>query len=195
MKCEIFGKLSLHIAAIAVVCALLGTTVAAGIVPGAQTPKKQVKPEPKKEVKLPEWISKKIEQWRAGPAGKTQAYPPIYTYKYKGKKVYLMGHGNMPQVFDAEGNLLGSPWGGFTGQGDGRLPNFRKEATDRTLFWSDPKAADKEVEHYKRRIKMIEGRMGAAQALKSIKFWLRSNSSRAAKKFLEAEKKRLEKVK
>ncbi len=41
---------------------------------------------------------------------------------------------------------------------------------------------------------MIEGRMGKAQALKSINFWLRSKSSPAVKKFLQAEKQRLEKA-
>jgi len=62
------------------------------------------------------------------------------------------------------------------------------------LFWEDPTAVDKEIQHYKRRIKMIEGRMGAAQALKSINHWLRSPSSPAVRKLLQAEKQRLEKA-
>ena len=152
------------------------------------------KPAPKADVKLPKWLDKKVTAWKAGPAGKTKAFPTVYTYQYKGKLVYFFQGGNMPQVFDADGKLLGIPWGGFTGKGDGKLPDFKAKATDRKLFWQDPSAGDKEIAHYKRRIKSIEDRLGKAQALKSINFWLRSASSPAVKKFLKQEQARLQKT-
>ena len=149
----------------------------------------------KAEVKLPKWLDKKIADWKAGPATKTQVFPSIYTYKYKGKLVYFIQQGPMPKVYDTDGNVLGVPWGGFTGKGDGRLPDFREKATDRTLVWKDPKAGDKNVKLHILHIKQVEASFGAARALKLLNTYLRRPMSPVAKKLLEAEKKRLEKAK
>jgi len=40
-------------------------------------------------------------------------------------------------VFDNNCNLLGHPDGGFTGKGDGTLPDFTKEAKEEKLIWKD----------------------------------------------------------
>lgn len=38
-------------------------------------------------------------------------------------------------VFDSACNILGYPDGGFTGKGDGRMNDFKKEAIDEKLVW------------------------------------------------------------
>jgi len=40
-------------------------------------------------------------------------------------------------VFDNNCNLLGHPDGGFTGKGDGTLPDFTKETKEEKLIWKD----------------------------------------------------------
>jgi hypothetical protein len=38
-------------------------------------------------------------------------------------------------VYDSACNILGHPDGGFTGRGDGKMPDFRKEATNEKVIW------------------------------------------------------------
>ena len=45
-------------------------------------------------------------------------------------------------LYDADGNLLGHPDGGITGQGDGKLPDFQEERSDEQVVWAD----DRELE-------------------------------------------------
>jgi hypothetical protein len=62
----------------------------------------------------------------------------VTEYIYKGKKVYYVVMACCDffnEVYDDRCNFLGSPDGGFTGQGDGKLPNFFKEATAEKLIW------------------------------------------------------------
>ena len=55
----------------------------------------------------------------------------VVEYTYKGKTVYYVV---MPccdffnEVYDDKCNYLGAPDGGFTGKGDGKLPDFLTEA-------------------------------------------------------------------
>ena len=137
MRSEFRGAFSAQVVAISMVFAFLSIHAQAADPPAIVPPHGVVKPKPKPkaEAKLPEWINKKIAQWKASPAGKTRPHPPIYSYKYKGKQVYLFELGNMPQVYDAKGKMLGSPWGGVTGRGDGRLKDFRTAATS-PLRWA-----------------------------------------------------------
>ena len=66
----------------------------------------------------------------------------VLEYMYKGKKVYYVV---MPccdffnEVYDAKCNFLGSPDGGFTGKGDGKIPDFFTEAKSEKLVWGTPK--------------------------------------------------------
>ena len=66
----------------------------------------------------------------------------VIEYVYKGKKVYYVV---MPccdfynEVYDAKCNFLGAPDGGFTGKGDGKLPDFFTEVKSEKLVWGTPK--------------------------------------------------------
>ena len=40
-------------------------------------------------------------------------------------------------LYDADGNLVGHPDGGFTGRGDGSVPAFFDERTGERLIWKD----------------------------------------------------------
>lgn len=66
----------------------------------------------------------------------------VLEYTYKGKKVYYVV---MPccdffnEVYDDKCNFLGAPDGGFTGKGDGKIPDFFEEAKGEKLVWGTPK--------------------------------------------------------
>jgi hypothetical protein len=68
--------------------------------------------------------------------------PPrsITQYSWNGRKVYYVTSPCCDQfnvVYDSACNVLGSPDGGFTGKGDGKLPGFADKATDAKLIWKD----------------------------------------------------------
>lgn len=90
--------------------------------------------------KLPPCIKNKIDSFKLKEVHEKPQRVTEYTYK--GKKVYYIV---MPccdffnEVYDDTCNFLGSPDGGFTGQGDGKLPDFFKEATHEKLIWGTPK--------------------------------------------------------
>ncbi|HMI79352.1 MAG TPA: hypothetical protein VK484_11195 [Ferruginibacter sp.] len=89
---------------------------------------------------LPGCIKNKIDSFKL----KEQHEKPqrVVEYMYKGKKVYYVV---MPccdffnEVFDANCKFLGAPDGGFTGRGDGKLPDFFTEAKNEKLIWGTPK--------------------------------------------------------
>lgn len=62
----------------------------------------------------------------------------VIEYQYRGKKVYYIV---MPccdffnEVYDDKCRLLGCPDGGFTGRGDGKIPDFFTAATKEKLIW------------------------------------------------------------
>jgi hypothetical protein len=70
---------------------------------------------------------------------------PLYVtmFDFRGKKVYYVAAAccdKYNMVFDKDCNLLGYPDGGFTGKGDGSLPNFRQEATNGMAIWASHNA-------------------------------------------------------
>ena len=71
---------------------------------------------------------------------KVQCLISVYSYSYKGEKVYLFNNGDCPDfgyfLYDSEGNLVCSPSGGLSGLGDGKCPDFDSVATNETLYWS-----------------------------------------------------------
>ena len=93
-----------------------------------------------KPAALPKCIKKKIDSFKM----KAQHEKPqrVVEYMYKGKKVYYVV---MPccdffnEVYDANCKLLGSPDGGFTGKGDGKLPDFFSGAKNEKLIWGSAK--------------------------------------------------------
>lgn len=66
----------------------------------------------------------------------------VFEYNYKGKTVFYVV---MPccdffnEVFDDKCNYLGAPDGGFTGKGDGKLPDFFEKAKVVKLIWQAAK--------------------------------------------------------
>ena len=87
---------------------------------------------------VPECIENKIAVFKRQPKGN----PPksITQYNYQDKPVYYIPGQCCDQysdVFDENCNLLGHPDGGFTGSGDGKLPNFFTDAKDAKLIWKD----------------------------------------------------------
>ena len=66
----------------------------------------------------------------------------VIEYEYKGKKVYYV---TMPccdffnEVYDSNCKLLGHPDGGFTGRGDGTLPDFKDEKKKAKIIWQATK--------------------------------------------------------
>ncbi|MRS62541.1 hypothetical protein GJJ30_14660 [Larkinella terrae] len=67
--------------------------------------------------------------------------PPakIYRYDYKGQEVYYVPARccDIPSVAIANCDTLCAPDGGFTGKGDGRCPDFAKDAKNPVLVWQD----------------------------------------------------------
>jgi hypothetical protein len=62
----------------------------------------------------------------------------VTQYTYKSEKVYYIVSACCDKynvVYDSNCRLLGYPDGGFTGKGDGSLPGFFNEATDRKIIW------------------------------------------------------------
>jgi hypothetical protein len=88
----------------------------------------------------PRWVDQLIGTFESDPVGN----PPrsIWRYEYKGQDVYFFPAQCCDQyskLFDASGNLICAPDGGFTGKGDGRCPDFFALRTDETLIWQDPR--------------------------------------------------------
>lgn len=85
---------------------------------------------------IPACLAKKIKMMAANP---TEGSPrSIVRYNYHGKTVYYMKAPCCDKfniVFDSACNVLGYPDGGFTGRGDGSMPDFRKEATNKKILW------------------------------------------------------------
>ena len=90
------------------------------------------------EISIPGWLTQLINQLKAQPV----ANPPakIIRYTYKGETVYYLPPKccDVPSVlYDAQGNSICSPDGGFTGHGDGQCPDFFSERTNETIIWED----------------------------------------------------------
>ena len=86
--------------------------------------------------KMPECLSTKIKTMASDP---NQGSPISVTrYIYRQQTVYYMVSpccDKFNVVYDSACNILGHPDGGFTGRGDGKMPDFRKEATNEKVIW------------------------------------------------------------
>ncbi|MFZ1451450.1 MAG: hypothetical protein WAT20_02040 [Ferruginibacter sp.] len=89
---------------------------------------------------LPTCIKNKIDSFKLKePHERPQR---VLEYIYKTKKVYLVV---LPccdffnEVYDDTCNYLGAPDGGFTGKGDGKIPDFFEEAKNEKLVWGTSK--------------------------------------------------------
>jgi hypothetical protein len=85
---------------------------------------------------VPLCLQNNIKTMAANPS---EGLPQSVTrYNYKGKTVYYMvAHccDKFNIVFDSACNILGYPDGGYTGRGDGKMPDFHQDATDGKVVW------------------------------------------------------------
>lgn len=87
---------------------------------------------------VPDWLTDLIQRLQNGPV----ASPPasIAQYEFRGEIVYFL-----PQrccdiwsnLYDVEGDIIGHPDGGITGEGDGRVPSFFELRSNERLIWKD----------------------------------------------------------
>jgi hypothetical protein len=68
--------------------------------------------------------------------------PPrsVYSYTYNGKTVYYVPPiccDFFSDLYDEHCNIIAHPDGGFTGRGDGKLPDFSTARTNEKLIWHD----------------------------------------------------------
>ena len=86
----------------------------------------------------PTCIEKKINEI----ANKEVWNPPakVYSYEYAGQTVYYFPPrccDIMSSLYDENCNLICSPDGGITGNGDGGCSDFFNSRTDEKLIWED----------------------------------------------------------
>jgi len=89
---------------------------------------------------MPEFVSKMLREAQALPEHEQPL--AITRYQYLGKPVYLVTPpccDFFSKLYDAQGNLLGSPSGGITGKGDGSLTDFVNNKTDAYGIWKKGK--------------------------------------------------------
>ena len=90
---------------------------------------------------IPAWLKVLIDELKA----ESVANPPaqIIQYTYNGATVYYLPPkccDIMSVLYDVEGNVLCSPDGGLTGEGDGRCPDFAETATEEVVIWRDDRS-------------------------------------------------------
>jgi len=87
---------------------------------------------------IPAWLQTLISRYQAAPLG--TAPVAVWQYQFKGETVYYVPApccDRFNVIYDAAGNVICAPDGGFSGAGDGRCPEFRREATNEVLVWRD----------------------------------------------------------
>ncbi|MDQ6844939.1 MAG: hypothetical protein M3Z92_11385 [Bacteroidota bacterium] len=86
---------------------------------------------------MPDCLRIKIKSMTADPAeGSPQS---VSSFTYKQQTVYYVVSPCCDKynvVYDSACNILGYPDGGFTGKGDGKMMDFRTEATDKKIVWT-----------------------------------------------------------
>ncbi|MGJ3233879.1 DUF6970 domain-containing protein [Marivirga sp.] len=89
-------------------------------------------------INTPECIKDQIEDIAKGDVWNPPA--KIYSYQYEGQTVYYFPSrccDIASSLYDAECNLLCSPDGGLSGNGDGQCSDFHDLKTDEKLIWED----------------------------------------------------------
>lgn len=85
---------------------------------------------------LPECLATVIQEMSANPSEGTPI--SVTRYDYKGKRVYYVAAACCDKyniVYDSACHILGFPDGGFTGRGDGKMIDFKKEAINAKVLW------------------------------------------------------------
>jgi len=87
---------------------------------------------------IPACIKKLITQFQE----EDKQNPPrsIYRYTYKGNFVYYVSPiccDHFSDLYNSKCELIGHPDGGFTGRGDGKVPDFGTAKSEEKLIWKD----------------------------------------------------------
>ena len=86
----------------------------------------------------PDWVDEMIKKYESEPVGNPQQ--SIWRYEYNGEMVYFVPAqccDMYSTLYDASGNVLCAPDGGFTGKGDGKCSDFFDKRTNEQLIWQD----------------------------------------------------------
>jgi hypothetical protein len=86
----------------------------------------------------PGWVNNLVATYEKDPVGN----PPqsIWQYDFKGQTVYYVPAQCCDQfstLYNALGEIICAPDGGFTGHGDGRCPDFFQVRGNGKLIWQD----------------------------------------------------------
>lgn len=89
---------------------------------------------------IPAWLQELIEGFEAGDL----MYSPLFVwqYQYGGELTFYIPAAccdHYTLLYDVHGELICRPGGGYSGNGDGRCPDFFDERTDEVLIWEDPR--------------------------------------------------------
>ncbi|WP_128543574.1 DUF6970 domain-containing protein [Larkinella soli] len=86
---------------------------------------------------LPDCIQSVIQEIRNGEVWNPPAQ--IYRYDFQGREVFYVSSRccDLPSLVIADCDTLCAPDGGLTGRGDGRCPDFSREAKNPKLVWED----------------------------------------------------------
>ncbi|MEE9248961.1 MAG: hypothetical protein V3U79_09725 [Dehalococcoidia bacterium] len=106
---------------------------------------------------ISEWLTDLIQGLENEPV----ANPPvsITQYEYRGQIVYFAPQrccDIFSDLYDADGNIIGHPDGGVTGQGDGRVPDFLEERSNGRIIWEDRRTYDPSLVHVQATLEGVE---------------------------------------
>jgi len=85
---------------------------------------------------MPGCLLEKIKSMAADP--KQGSPQSVVRYIYKNQTVYYVVSPCCDKhniVYDKDCNILGYPDGGYTGRGDGKMTDFKNEASDAKVVW------------------------------------------------------------
>ena len=89
---------------------------------------------------VPDWLQAKIKEMEA--AKPHRIYACVMAYSFKGQTVYYIPADCCDQLnvlYNAKGEIICKPDGGFTGKGDGKCPDFNRNELQGKLIWEDPR--------------------------------------------------------
>lgn len=89
---------------------------------------------------IPAWLQQRIAEYEAGPEHASAS--AIWKLQHQGATAYYVVAPCCDQfnpLWNARGDTICHPSGGFSGHGDGKCPAFKDEASHATLLWSDPR--------------------------------------------------------
>ena len=91
---------------------------------------------------VPAWVTTLISQLENEPVANPPAF--LARYDYGGRIVYYLPArccDIASSLYDIGGVVICHPDGGFTGNGDGRCPDFFARRTNESIVWRDPRGA------------------------------------------------------